>query len=54
VNLNEERMILVPSGVWYLDSGASSHMMGVCDMFTTLDESVHGTVRFGNGSIVNI
>jgi hypothetical protein len=56
VNLNEEHVIPVPSpsGVWYLDSGASSHMTGARDMFTTLDEFMHGTVRFGDGSIVNI
>jgi hypothetical protein len=47
VNLNEERVIPVPSpsGVWYLDSGVSSHMTGVRDMFSTMDESMHGTVR---------
>jgi hypothetical protein len=56
VNLNEERMIPVPSpsGIWYLDSGASSHMTGTRDMFTTLDEFVHGTICFGDGSVVNI
>lgn len=56
VNLNEERVVPVPSpaGVWYLDSGASSHMTGCRNMFTTLDESVHGTVRFGDGSVVKI
>jgi transposase InsO family protein len=56
VYLNEERVIPVPSpdGIWYLDSGASSHMTGLREMFTSLDESVHGTVRFGDGSIVII
>uniref|UniRef100_A0ACD6A031 Uncharacterized protein n=1 Tax=Avena sativa TaxID=4498 RepID=A0ACD6A031_AVESA len=53
---NEDRVIPVPSpeGIWYLDNGASSHMTGVREMFTSLDESVHGTVRFGDGSIVSI
>jgi hypothetical protein len=56
VNLNEARVIPVPSpsGVWYLDSGASNHMTGARDMFSTLDESRHDTVHFGDGSIVNI
>jgi hypothetical protein len=56
VNLNEERVVpmLSPIGAWYQDSGASSHMMGCRDMLATLDESVHGTVHFGDGSIVKI
>jgi hypothetical protein len=56
VNPNEERVVPVPSpaGAWYLDSGASSNMTGCHDMFATLDESVHGTVRFGDGSVVKI
>jgi hypothetical protein len=56
VNLTEEWVVHVPSpdGVWYLESGAGSHMMGCCDMFSTLDETMHGTVRFGDGSIIRI
>jgi hypothetical protein len=56
VNINEERVVPVPSpaGRWYLDLGASSHMTGFRDMFAMLDESVHGTVHFGDGSIIKI
>jgi hypothetical protein len=56
MNLNVERVIPVPSPnrIWYLDSGASNHMMGCHDMFTALDESVDGTIHFGDGSVVGI
>jgi hypothetical protein len=56
VFLNEEKVIPVPSpdGVWYFDMGGSSHMTGVRQMFSSLDESVHGTVRFGDGSLAKI
>ena len=56
VFLNEEKVIPVPSpdGVWFFDTGASSHMTGERHMFATLDETVHGTVKFGDGSHVAI
>uniref|UniRef100_A0ACD5YFN0 Uncharacterized protein n=1 Tax=Avena sativa TaxID=4498 RepID=A0ACD5YFN0_AVESA len=56
VFLNEEKVIPVPSpdGVWFFDTGASSHMTGERHMFSTLDETVHGTVKFGDGSLVDI
>jgi len=44
----------VPDGVWVLDTGASNHMMGTRTTLTQLDEGVHGTVRFGDGSRVEI
>lgn len=43
-----------PDGVWFFDTGASSHMTGERHMFSTLDDSVHGTVKFGDGSMVAI
>lgn len=43
-----------PAGVWYLDTGASSHMTGGRDAFVSLDESVKGSVRFEDGSLVYI
>jgi hypothetical protein len=56
VFLNEEKVIPVPSpdGVWFFDTGASSHMTGERHAFSTLDETVHGTVKFGDGSLVAI
>ena len=39
---------------WYLDSGATSHMTGRVEAFSDLDRTVQGTVRFGDGSVVQI
>jgi hypothetical protein len=44
----------VPEGVWVLDTGASNHMTGTRSVLTQLDEGVQGTVRFGDGSQVDI
>lgn len=44
----------VPEGVWVLDTGASNHMTGTRSSLTQLDETVQGTVRFGDGSRVDI
>ena len=41
-------------GVWVLDSGATSHMTGKRTMFAKLDTSIVGTVKFGDGSVVDI
>ena len=51
VFLNEEKVFpkRTTGGVWYLDTGASSHMTGTKEAFTVLDASVHGTVKFGDG-----
>lgn len=38
----------------YLDTRASSHMTGCKLVFTELDIDVHGTVKFGDDSIVDI
>jgi hypothetical protein len=56
VFLNEEKVIPVPSpdGVWFFDTGASSHMTGERHMFAAMDDTVHGTVKFGDGSLVAI
>lgn len=37
-----------------LDTGASNHMTGTRSALTQLDEGVHGSVRFGDGSRVEI
>ena len=39
---------------WYLDSGASNHMMGSKASFSELDDDVTSTVKFGDGSRVEI
>nr|CAB3459387.1 unnamed protein product [Digitaria exilis] len=40
--------------LWYLDTGATNHMSGSRAAFSELDGRVVGTVRFGDGSVVNI
>jgi hypothetical protein len=39
---------------WYLDTGATNHMTGHDDVFSELDRAVQGTIKFGDGSIINI
>jgi hypothetical protein len=39
---------------WVLDSGATNHMTGARSAFAELDTNIHGTVRFGDGSVVEI
>jgi hypothetical protein len=39
---------------WYLDMGAMNHMMGHDNVFSELDRVVQGTVKFRDGSVVNI
>ena len=39
---------------WYLDFGASNHMMGSKASFSELDDNVTGTMKFGDGSRVAI
>ncbi|XP_023748855.1 uncharacterized protein LOC111897122 [Lactuca sativa] len=60
VLLNEEKVY--PSqlkesneeNIWYLDNGASNHMIGCRGLFAELNEKVTGQVRFGDGSRVPI
>ncbi|KAI9173958.1 hypothetical protein LWI28_009353 [Acer negundo] len=40
--------------VWFLDSGASKHMTGRKDLFTELDEKVHGEISFGDLSKISV
>jgi hypothetical protein len=39
---------------WVLDSGMSNHVTRVRDAFVELDSNVRGTVKFGDGSVVEI
>ena len=41
-------------GAWVLDTGATNHMTGCRASLATLDETVRGAVRFGDGSTVEI
>jgi transposase InsO family protein len=41
-------------GAWILDMGATNHMTGSREALTSLDETVRGAVRFGDGSKVEI
>jgi hypothetical protein len=44
-----------PSCVWYLDSGASSHMSDVREHFTNLTESgIKLEIVLGNNTIVRV
>jgi hypothetical protein len=56
VLLNQERVFPTEyeEGAWILDTGATDHMTGCRETLVTLDESVHGAVRFGDGSTVEI
>jgi len=56
VFLNQERVFPAEygEGVWVLDTGATNHMTGCRAALATLDETVRGAVRFGNGSTVEI
>jgi hypothetical protein len=39
---------------WYLDSGASNHMMGNREAFSELDTGIVGTFKFVDNSAVDI
>nr|CAH66624.1 OSIGBa0115A19.5 [Oryza sativa] len=39
---------------WFLDTGATNHMTGVRSAFAELDTGVVGTVKFGDGSVIEI
>jgi hypothetical protein len=61
VMLNEEKSLARSNtrdgdcnSAWYLDTGASNHMSGRRDAFSELDTGVTGTVKFGDGSSVQI
>ena len=38
--------------MWYLDTGANSHMTGKKALFHSIDENQRGRVKFGDGSTI--
>ncbi|XP_023520946.1 uncharacterized protein LOC111784490 [Cucurbita pepo subsp. pepo] len=42
------------NNIWFLDTEASNHMTGYRSWFSELNELVTGTVKFGDGSLVEI
>ena len=40
--------------LWYLDTGATSHMTGRREFFNKLDNSITGSVKFGDNSWIQI
>jgi hypothetical protein len=56
VHLNEEEVFPAhrDDDTWVLDTGASNHMTGCHAVLASLDTSVGGTIRFGDGSLVEI
>jgi hypothetical protein len=39
---------------WYLNMGTMNHMMGHDNVFFELDRAVQGTIKFRDGSVINI
>ena len=62
IQLKEERMFAQVSERgeqqehrrWVLDTGATNHMTGAKSAFSKLESGIRGTVKFGDGSIVEI
>jgi len=56
VHLQEKKVVPVEceDDVWHLDTGASNHMTGMISVLSNIDQTVHGSVRFGDGSTVSI
>ena len=40
--------------LWYLDTGATNHMTGRKEFFKKLDESITGSMKFGDNSRIQI
>jgi hypothetical protein len=39
---------------WVLDTGTSNHMTSICEVFAELNSNIHGMVKFGDGSVVQM
>jgi len=53
LHLSQEEEAVV-SRRWVLDTGATNHMTGTRSVFAELNSGVTGTVKFGDGSVVDI
>ena len=42
----------IQDNLWYLDTGASLHMIGMRSYFQSIDENQRGLIRFGNESLI--
>ena len=42
----------IQDNLWYLDTGASSHMTGMRSYFQSIDENQRGLIRFGDESLI--
>jgi hypothetical protein len=56
VHLAEKNVVpmICDDDTWVLDTGASNHMTGTRSALSYLDDGVRGSVRFGDGSCVEI
>jgi transposase InsO family protein len=54
LHLSEEKKEVMGPRRWVLDTGATNHMTGTRAVFAELNTSVTGTVKFGDGSMVDI
>ncbi|WVZ88673.1 LOW QUALITY PROTEIN: hypothetical protein U9M48_035165 [Paspalum notatum var. saurae] len=59
IHLDESKLYLGDKGggghtEWILDTGATNNLTGVRSAFSELDTGIHGTVRFGDGSVAGI
>jgi hypothetical protein len=54
LHLSKEKEEVMGPRRWVLDTGATNHMTGTRAVFAKLNTSVTGTVKFGDGSMVDI
>ncbi|WVZ91483.1 hypothetical protein U9M48_037649 [Paspalum notatum var. saurae] len=61
IHLNEDKLFVQlgdkgegESTRWILDTGATNHMTSARSAFSELDSGIHGTVKFGDGSVIGI
>nr|GEZ27152.1 zinc finger, CCHC-type [Tanacetum cinerariifolium] len=52
--IKPKKYISMDESLWYLDNGASNHMIGIRTHFKEVDEKISGRVCFGDGSYVKI